>query len=109
MKSKEEMLNYAITSSYGNDDWGYWELGQKEALSAMQAYADQSVEAALKKEWVPISDDKPKADALYNVCYPMPNGNWHVFTTGYSISFKRFDEGNCNITHWMPLPTPPNI
>ena len=50
MKSKEEILNYAITGSYGNDDWGYWEMGQTEALSAMQAYADQSVEAALKKE-----------------------------------------------------------
>lgn len=57
-------------------------------------------------KWVSV-DELPKEAAEYNVCYKMPNGKWHVFTAGYSTSFKKWDFRNKDITHYEPLPSPP--
>jgi hypothetical protein len=56
---------------------------------------------------VSVQDRLPEKDAQYNACYLMNNEKWNVFTSGYSSSFKRFDFGSSNITHWQPLPAPP--
>lgn len=62
-----------------------------------------------RSDWVSIKvSGYPKEDAEYNVCYLMPNAKWHVFTVGYSTSFKRFDFRHKDITHYQPLPQPPN-
>lgn len=73
-----------------------------EVPFAMKRFAAQ-----FGNEWVKCSDERPTQDEQYNVCYKMPNGNWYVFTTGYSPFTKSFDIGNTNITHWQNLPQPP--
>jgi len=59
------------------------------------------------QRWVECSERLPDSDGQFNVCYKMPNGEWHIFTSGYSILYKCFDFGSKNITHWQPLPAPP--
>lgn len=59
-------------------------------------------------KWISVKTP-PKEDAEYNVCYKMPNDKWHVFTCGYSQSFKKWDFRNKDITHWQPLPSAPKV
>lgn len=94
-----------ILSNQGFDENYTCSRGYAIALME-QAYHLGKQESEADK-WVSVEDRLPEEDNQYNVCYRMPNGNWVNFTTGYSLSYNRFDEGNANITHWQPLPNPP--
>lgn len=94
--------------SYGNHErlW-YSECGE---CFARGGYYNTEGEAAIAwnarvSGWIPCSERLPKRDGFYLAYYTFANGrhacDMVYFNVGATISIS--------ITHWMPLPEPPEV
>lgn len=54
-------------------------------------------------EWIKCSKRLPEKDGRYLVFVPYPSYPWVGVS---SLRKGKFDDDN--VTHWMPLPEPPN-
>src|SRR5690348_7012978 len=59
-------------------------------------------------EWISVKDRLPEQEALYLV-YDSSNKEWGLSYFIVNGSYRYFDIWeSLDITHWMPLPSPPN-
>jgi len=105
MKSAEEirevhLYRHGMTTSSKDT-----QIGRKihdSAIGAMEEYADQ-----FKPKWISVEDDLPEL-ATFVICHKK---NGLVLGLYYSADreFRYAEQIQRNqVTHWMPLPEPPN-
>ena len=106
---------------------GYWIFRIVEPLSTMECTTDNAekdwntrpIEDKLRAEierlkserrWIPVSERLPHRLGIYLVYFPSERGGGILS----SLFFDNADgaewvscPANRNVTHWMPLPTPP--
>ena len=82
----------------------------KNLLITIHRGGDEAVEAAkrLAPEWIPVSERLPDVDELVIVCV----GGVHVtpLRRHKQDGFWQHEDGDIDeiiVTHWMPLPEPP--
>ena len=84
------------------ENCGYCEEGWQKALKKLAAYED----AGLAPGWISVKERQPTVREDVLVLYA--NGriaiDWIHFTGDYS-----FEEMYGRVTHWMPLPKPPEV
>lgn len=107
---RDELLkNYGLASAvkYGNEDAEQ----QYRSYSTLMLYevADMIREAPAVNRWIPCSESLPEAETRVLLCHK--NGDIMI---GELCDIKIFDTDNGfvkpeDITHWMPLPEPPEI
>ena len=56
-------------------------------------------------KWVSVKDRLPEKDGRY-LAYGSAFGRCRMGILYYSAELKHFNDGE--VTHWMPLPEPPN-
>lgn len=59
-----------------------------------------------ESKWISVEDELPIKTAYYIVSYKGFGGNY-VICEEFSTQFNKFRELNKEITHWQPLPSPP--
>lgn len=60
--------------------------------------------AAPEADWRDVRHEEPAEEGAYLVCVPLPEGGpWVGITAWLGGAFPSFD----GVTHWMPLPAPP--
>lgn len=87
-------------------------LMYNDIISAMHEYALQSQPPTVTDEWVRVKDKLPTKRMLPVLLFngDAPEYAQHVFKGTWfkqSKSFIRDVDSRDNITHWMPLPSPP--
>ena len=120
MKTHKEIkkgLEYCGTRSYCSDECPYYSGERCEIATDALALIKQ-LEAQVPK-WISMEDEQPKLHrADYIVRYVFPQGHmsfcgvmrWNTCGENGYVEGPHFDnEGylGMHVTHWMPLPTPP--
>lgn len=82
---------------------GRIELGDNR-ISALQSEL-----AALKEaqRWIAVEDELPEKSQNYLVCAIFPTGVKPFIDVCYYVRSFGFADFGAHITHWMPLPQPP--
>lgn len=64
--------------------------------------------------WIDLKVDRPEIGRIVNIAIDQDvcsgfrvNGGWYIFTV-QSKHFIPNGSGTAKVTHWMPLPEPPN-
>jgi len=116
MKTPEEMAIEWLREEYGDtSNWTY--MGQEMSLDAFhagyQAAKDQFADSSkVMPQWISVKDRLPEIGewVLINdpeVCQRVapPSSNWD-WEFAWATDHQSFYEPT-DITHWMPLPKPP--
>lgn len=94
---------------------GYWSPNKKEELiERLAEYEDTGLTPAeisggkLLTGWISVKDRLPETDDRVLVCTVTKKGRQNIITGDYATRSKVWVCGmNMNVTHWMPLPEPP--
>lgn len=66
-----------------------------------------------QREWISVEDRLPNVIGKYICCVKNKDGNTWTITADYSPEMKtwfgQFGEVKNTVTHWMPLPEPPEM
>lgn len=84
-----------FTSMFDAMDWAE----NTHYASEMQPYVLPS------QTWISVDDRLPEEDGLYFAFYPGSIHERQVIS--FSSNIKRFNLFHDSVTHWMPLPKPP--
>ena len=81
----------------------YWGSGTSEEVADHLISNDVTVQ-----EWISVDDELPEDQEEVLVCTRSKNGIRNI-DKGY-MAFDRFiHRGYAEVTHWMPLPNPPEM
>lgn len=72
---------------------------------------DQAIQALSQSEWISVEDRLPEINYASMSKQILSHSDLGLFALNYyDFELKRFTSTNYigNITHWQPLPTPPN-
>lgn len=104
MKTVEEILDQTFTLGEFDDNGNCKEpfYDKEDVITAMQEYADQ-----FKPKWVRVDDGLPTQEGDYLVFDPDFEAQMVAsFSNGkFELDVSYWEPKD--ITHWMPLPTPP--
>ena len=119
--TREEAIKHIITYAYYDDDIP---LQVATALDmAISALRQQEQESKPTNGWISVKDRLPETDGIYIVCDCQLNGNPWIHTAGfikassswceehgvyYDDRYGRYSEQD-KITHWQPMPAPPEM
>ena len=95
-----------------------------EGKTFEEALADHLISNGVTvQEWISVKDRLPETDGIYIVCDCQLNGNPWIHTAGfikassswceehgvyYDDRYGRYSEQD-KITHWQPMPAPPEM
>ena len=77
-------------------EWRDWTAISKESFNAL-------VDALAASEWIPVSEPPTKSGE-----YKAMSANGHIGAAYYHAPSNKWGVSFCTITHWRPLPEPPN-
>ena len=100
----QAMINELVAAAiaFGRGQLPDWQTRIEDAKRELREYIDELEE---KQRWIPVSE-KPKVDGryllrnIYDDIYPAK-----FVAESESWMLGRYD----SITHWMPLPEPPEV
>lgn len=112
--TREEAIKFAVHAQSITDIPDVKEF-YSLAESALQEQASKGVEIdTVKPGWIPVAERLPDRNGEY-ICRHGYNGNTDIKFTGvleyYATDEKphwQHESIGLTVTHWMPLPEPPN-